>query len=706
METPVSRSALYGKLAGPLFRSLESATAFCKLRSNPWVELTHWLHQLTQQPDNDILHVLRHYQIPLSDVEKALLRQLDMLPAGASAISDFSHHIDLSVEKAWMLASVRYGDNKIRSGWLLLALLTTPELRRVLSSICAPLATLPVDELTEILPSLIETSPEAQERPYDGSGLASAIPGESSQAIPNGGQDGKSALAKYCQDMTAQARDGKIDPVTGREHEIRTMTDILLRRRQNNPLLTGEAGVGKTAVVEGFALAIAQGEVPPALREVRLLALDVGALLAGASMKGEFESRLKGLLEEAGRSPQPVILFVDEVHTLVGAGGASGTGDAANLLKPAQARGTPGVECLSPQVLTGDNGLTLIENAPWGVVASVTPSTNPAATVINNAISLIAAGNSVVFAPHPAAKKVSQRAITLLNQAVVAAGGPENLLVTVANPDIETAQRLFKYPGIGLLVVTGGEAVVDAARKHTNKRLIAAGAGNPPVVVDETADLPRAAQSIVKGASFDNNIICADEKVLIVVDSVADELMRLMEGQHAVKLTAAQAEQLQPVLLKNIDERGKGTVSRDWVGRDAGKIAAAIGLNVPDQTRLLFVETPANHPFAVTEMMMPVLPVVRVANVEEAIALAVQLEGGCHHTAAMHSRNIDNMNQMANAIDTSIFVKNGPCIAGLGLGGEGWTTMTITTPTGEGVTSARTFVRLRRCVLVDAFRIV
>ncbi|EDZ4531022.1 aldehyde dehydrogenase family protein [Salmonella enterica] len=289
----------------------------------------------------------------------------------------------------------------------------------------------------------------------------------------------------------------------------------------------------------------------------------------------------------------------------------------------AQARGTPGVECLSPQVLTGDNGLTLIENAPWGVVASVTPSTNPAATVINNAISLIAAG-----------------------------------------------------------------------------------AGNPPVVVDETADLPRAAQSIVKGASFDNNIICADEKVLIVVDSVADELMRLMEGQHAVKLTAAQAEQLQPVLLKNIDERGKGTVSRDWVGRDAGKIAAAIGLNVPDQTRLLFVETPANHPFAVTEMMMPVLPVVRVANVEEAITLAVQLEGGCHHTAAMHSRNIDNMNQMANAIDTSIFVKNGPCIAGLGLGGEGWTTMTITTPTGEGVTSARTFVRLRRCVLVDAFRIV
>ena len=367
---------------------------------------------------------------------------------------------------------------------------------------------------------------------------------------------------------------------------------------------------------------------------------------------------------------------------------------------------TPGTECLSPMAISGDMGLTLIENAPWGVIASVTPSTNPTATVINNAISMIAGGNSVIFAPHPNAKRASQTAIQVLNKAIIEATGVANLLVAVKEPTIEVAQELFSHPRIKLLVVTGGEAVVDAARKHTNKRLIAAGAGNPPVVVDETADLARAAHSVVKGASFDNNIICADEKVLIVVDSVADELMRLMEGQQAVKLTAAQAEQLQPLLLKNIDERGKGTVSRDWVGRDAGKIAAAIGLQVPAQTRLLFVETPASHPFAVTELMMPVLPVVRVANVEEAIALAVQLEGGCHHTAAMHSRNIDNMNQMANAIDTSIFVKNGPCIAGLGLGGEGWTTMTITTPTGEGVTSARTFVRLRRCVLVDAFRIV
>jgi len=371
-----------------------------------------------------------------------------------------------------------------------------------------------------------------------------------------------------------------------------------------------------------------------------------------------------------------------------------------------QARHTPGVECLVPTVLSGDHGLTLMENAAWGVIASVTPSTNPAATVINNAISMIAAGNTVVFAPHPAAKAVSQRAVTLINQAVVDAGGPCNVITTVANPDIATAQQLFSYPGIHLLTVTGGEAVVEEARKHTDKRLIAAGAGNPPVVVDETANIEKAGRDIVWGASFDNNIICADEKEVIVVDSVADRLKQEMTKHHAVELSTEQAKRLVDLVLGKIGLDNKGTVKREWVGRDAAKIAAAIGLSVPPDTKLLFVETAANHPFAVTELMMPILPIIRVANVNEAITLAVKLEGGCKHTAAMHSRNLDNLDRMANEINTSIFVKNGPCLAGLGFGGEGWTSMTITTPTGEGVTSARTFVRLRRCVLVDNFRIV
>lgn len=376
-----------------------------------------------------------------------------------------------------------------------------------------------------------------------------------------------------------------------------------------------------------------------------------------------------------------------------------------------QARQTPGIECLHAAVLTGDRGLTLTENAAWGVIASVTPSTNPACTIINNSISMIAAGNAVVFAPHPAAKKTSQRTITLINEAVVAAGGPEGVVTTVAEPTIEVAQRLFKYPGINLLVITGGEAVIHEARRHTDKRLIAAGAGNPPVVVDETADIARAARDIAWGASFDNNIICVDEKEIIVVDQVADALKDEMKKHKAVELSLAQARKLQDVLLTGMEQPsaghcGKGIVNRKWVGRDAALIAREIGLDVPADTRLLFVETPADHPFAVTELMMPVIPVVRAGHANEAIDLAVHLEGGCRHTAAMHSKNLDNLDRMANEINTSIFVKNGPCIAGLGFGGEGWTSMTISTPTGEGVTNASSFVRLRRCVMVDHFRIV
>lgn len=336
----ISRQALFGKLNTFLFKGIESATAFCKLRGNPHVELVHWLHQLIQLNDGDITRILRHFNINSAQLEQDIANSLLLLPAGATSVSDFSHHIDQVVERAWVNATLTFNDYKIRGGWLFLALITTPELRRVLLNISSVFAKIPQDGLAELLPELVSGSPEDHDIPYDGSSLTPAMPGEASQSVAMGEQDGKSALARYCADLTDQARQGSIDPVIGREHEIRTMIDILLRRRQNNPLLTGEAGVGKTAVVEGLARAIALGEVPPSLAKVRLMSLDVGALLAGASMKGEFESRLKSVLEEAGRSPKPVILFVDEVHTLVGAGGASGTGDAANLLKPALARGT------------------------------------------------------------------------------------------------------------------------------------------------------------------------------------------------------------------------------------------------------------------------------------------------------------------------------------------------------------------------------
>ncbi|MDL2307265.1 aldehyde dehydrogenase EutE [Desulfovibrio sp. OttesenSCG-928-C06] len=372
-----------------------------------------------------------------------------------------------------------------------------------------------------------------------------------------------------------------------------------------------------------------------------------------------------------------------------------------------EAERTPGTDALAPLAITGDTGMTLIENAPWGVIASVTPSTNPAATVINNGISMIAAGNSVIFSPHPGAKRVTQKAIQVLNQAIAAATGINNLMVAVREPSIEIAQKLFAYPGLSLLVVTGGEAVVEAARKHTTMRLIAAGAGNPPVVVDETADLARAAKSVYDGASFDNNIICADEKEVIVVSSVADQFKQEIKKLGAFEITLEQADAIARFALRGYPGP-KISANPKWVGRDAAKIAAEAGISVPESCRLLLVDVGSDidHAFARTEQMMPVLPLIRARDVDEAIRFALILERGLCHTAGIHSRNIDNMHKMAEAMNTSLFVKNGPHLAALGAGGEGWTSMTISTPTGEGVTSARTFVRLRRCTLVDNFRIV
>jgi type VI secretion system protein VasG len=334
----ISRQALFGKLSVTLFKSVESATTFCKLRGNPYVELVHWLHQILQLSDSDVHRILRHCEIDLAAVQQDMARALIALPAGASSISDFSHHIESAIERAWVLATLTFGDDRVRGAWLVAALLKTPELRRVLLGISPAFSKITVDGLDEALPTWIDGSLEASDSPYDGTNLSPAEPGQASGALPS--QSKGSPLDQFCTDLTARARDGGIDPVIGRELEIRTMIDVLLRRRQNNPLLTGEAGVGKTAVVEGFALAIAAGSVPPKLASVRLMSLDVGALLAGASMKGEFEARLKGVLEAAAKSPAPIILFVDEIHTLIGAGGQAGTGDAANLLKPALARGT------------------------------------------------------------------------------------------------------------------------------------------------------------------------------------------------------------------------------------------------------------------------------------------------------------------------------------------------------------------------------
>jgi len=360
---------------------------------------------------------------------------------------------------------------------------------------------------------------------------------------------------------------------------------------------------------------------------------------------------------------------------------------------------TPGIEILQPKVYTGDEGLSLSERAPFGVIGAITPSTNPVETIVNNSIGMIAAGNAVTINPHPGAKTVGQRAISIINRAVMEAGGPANCVTCVAEPSIETSGELMRHPGIKILVVTGGGAVVKAAFQ-SGKRVIAAGPGNPPVVVDETADIPRAAKHVVDGASFDNNVLCIAEKEIIVVDSVADEFIRHMKLNGAYQVIGGNVARLERLLVPD------GKLARRFVGKDVQLILAELGIQVGPEIRMAFVDVPATHPFVFKEMLMPVLPLVRVPTVDRAIELAIEAEGGNLHSAMMHSLNVENLHKMARALAVTIFVKNGPSVAGLGYGGEGYTTYTIAGPTGEGLTTALTFTRERRCVLKDYFRIV
>lgn len=370
------------------------------------------------------------------------------------------------------------------------------------------------------------------------------------------------------------------------------------------------------------------------------------------------------------------------------------------------AQKTPGTEDLVPLAFSGDGGLTIEEPAPFGVIGAITPTTNPTSTIVCNAIGMIAAGNSVVFNAHPRAKKVSARTVAMLNEIILRHGGPANVITCVGVPTIESAGALMKHKDIRLLVVTGGGAVVEAAMQ-SGKRAICAGPGNPPVVVDETANIEQAGRDIVLGASTDNNIICVCEKECIVVDKVADELLNVMRRNNAYVMDKSLLPQLEKVIFtKMAGPRGHATINRDLVGQNAGVILGQLGIQVPDTIRLAVIEVPEDHPLVWTEQMMPVMPLVRVPNAAYAITLGVAAECGNRHSAHMHSKNLDNLTRMAREVKTSIFVKNGRSQAGLGLTGEGYTSFTIATPTGEGLTRARDFARWRRCTLVDSFRIV
>jgi type VI secretion system protein VasG len=338
----IGRTKLFGKLNSLTYKSVESATVFCKLRGNPYVEFLHWLHQVFQQEDSDLHRIVRHFDIDASRLASDMTEALDALPRGATSISDFSPHLLDAVERGWVYGSLLFNEPAVRSGHILVGVLKTSHLQNVLLRISKLFKQVKQEALSDAFASITAGSPEENLWAHDGSSLesASGVPGEGSGAMAPAQMGKQEALAQYATDLTEQASGGKMDPITGRDSEIRQIIDILMRRRQNNPLLTGEAGVGKTAVVEAFAQRIVKGDVPPPLRNVRLFALDIGLLQAGASMKGEFENRLRQVIDEVQSSETPIILFIDEAHTLIGAGGQAGTGDAANLLKPALARGT------------------------------------------------------------------------------------------------------------------------------------------------------------------------------------------------------------------------------------------------------------------------------------------------------------------------------------------------------------------------------
>ena len=366
---------------------------------------------------------------------------------------------------------------------------------------------------------------------------------------------------------------------------------------------------------------------------------------------------------------------------------------------------TPGLEDLAPIAVSGDHGLELTEPAPFGVIGAITPVTNPTSTIICNSIGMLAAGNSVVFNVHPYAKNCCMQTIALLNKAIVGAGGPPNVITGVANPTIESAQELMKDRGVRLVVVTGGPDVVRQAML-SGKRAICAGPGNPPVVVDETADIDKAARDIILGGSTDNTIICTDEKETFAVASIADALIASMARQNGVVLPANRLPELERVVFAEMKgPRQKARLNKDLIGKNANVILGKMGISAPDSVRMVVVEVNEDHPLLWSEQMMPVMPVCRVPNANRAIDLAVEVEGGNRHTAIMHSKNLDNLSRMAKACDCSIFVKNGRSQAGLGLDGEGYCSFTIASPTGEGMTSPRSFSRWRRCVLVDHFRI-
>lgn len=526
----ISRTKLFGKLDELGYKSIESATRLCKLRGNPYVELVHWIDQISNLQDSDFHHVLRHFDIDLSSVSRDITASLEMLRGGASAISDFNEDISQAVERGWVYSTLLFGDGVVRTGHLLVGILKTPTLRNRLLGISRSFDKIKLEQLIDDFDDIVAGSPEDGMTAKDGYRVGGgAVPGEASGAIAPASMGKQEALARYTTNMSEEALNDNADPIVGRDEEIRQMVDILMRRRQNNPILTGEAGVGKTAVVEGFAQRIARGDVPPALADVQLLSLDIGLLQAGASMKGEFENRLRQVIEEVQASEKPIILFIDEAHTLIGAGGAAGTGDAANLLKPALARG----ELRTVAATTWAEYKKHIEKDPaltrrFQVVKVEEPSEEKAVLMMRGIASSMERHHRVQILD-----EALEASVRLSHRYIPARQLPDKSVSLLDTAAARVAISQFAVP-----------ARLDDSRKRlqaleTEKRIIIS---EGDVGIDTTERAARVDEQLEQERSREAQLQARWEQEKAVVESILDLRARLRSGTGTVEGTGSELE--------------------------------------------------------------------------------------------------------------------------------------------------------------------
>ena len=605
----ISRTALFGKLNSLGYKAIEGATIFCKMRGNPYVELEHWFAQLLQTPDSDIHKIVQHYGLDPSAMAKDMTAALDRLPRGATAISDFSPHIENAIERAWTYATLQFGEAQVRTGYLVLGMLKTPNLRNPLLAISKQFERVKVEDLAENFAKICDASPEAQMRAQDGTGMGSGTPGEDSGAMAPAAMGKGDALKKFAVDLTEKAKKGEMDPITGRDEEIRQIIDILMRRRQNNPLLTGEAGVGKTAVVEGFAQRLARGDVPPQLKDVKLLTLDIGLLQAGASMKGEFEQRLRQVIDEVQSSPTPIILFIDEIHTLVGAGGAAGTGDAANLLKPALARGnlrTIGATTWAEykKYIEKDPALT----RRFQVVQVPEPDEAKAILMLRGVASVLEKHHRVQLLDEAieAAVKLSHRyiparqlpdkAVSLLDTACARVAVSQH----ATPPEVEDCQRriealtteseiIGREETIGI-DVTKRAALVQSQLAEANVELVKLQARwkEEKILVDRLLEIraklrqgskPVDTTPVNTTETIANNVIDTGtteqfdtQNAPKSPDTANADRATLMAELHALQAQIATLQGETPLILASVDEQAVASVVADWTGIPVGRM--------------------------------------------------------------------------------------------------------------------------------------